>query len=143
MHAASEPTETMMAGQIPLPVPSKMTEPFWAGMRQNKLLLQRCKACNAYRWTPQVLCRDCYSEDYEWSEVSGKGTVFSYTVVHRPPLPAFKAPYIVAVIELAEGPLMLTNVIDCDPAALKVGDKVKVAFEKATDEVTLYRFRLA
>ena len=139
MHAASEVT----AGQIPLPVPSRMTEPFWAGMRQNRLLLQRCKACSAYRWTPQVLCRDCYSEDYEWAEVSGRGTVFSYTVVHRPPLPAFKAPYIVAVIELAEGPLMLTNVIDCDPAALKVGDKVKVAFEKATDEVTLYRFRLA
>ena len=139
MHAPSEAS----SGGIPLPVPGAMTAPFWAGTRQNKLLLQRCLDCGAHRWTPQVLCRDCLSGRYEWSEVSGKGTLFSFTIVHRPPLPAFKVPYVVAVVELDEGPLMLTNLVDCDPAELAVGMAVRVAFEEASDAITLYKFRPA
>ena len=120
-----------------------LTDEFWSACSSNRLVRPVCNDCGTNFFTPQWCCPQCQSESWEYVTSNGIGTIYSYTVVHRPPLPAFKAPYIVAVIELAEGPLMLTNVIDCDPAALKVGDKVKVAFEKATDEVTLYRFRLA
>src|SRR4051812_25393188 len=96
--------------QRPLPRPSALSAPFWAGARQHKLLLQRCGNCNAYRWTPQVLCPECFSEKYEWTEVSGLATVQSFTIVHRPPSPGFDAPYALATVELKEGPLMLTNI---------------------------------
>ena len=131
------------AGQIPLPVPSPMSEPFWAGTRQHKLMLQKCLDCGAWRWTPQVLCRNCQSERCQWTETSGRGALYSYTIVHRPPLPAFKSPYVLAVVELAEGPLMLTNLVDCEEQSLKVGMPLEVAFERASEAITLYKFRRA
>jgi len=139
MHAPSD----MQAGQIPLPAPGAMTAPFWEGTRNNRLLLQKCLDCGAFRWTPQLLCRDCLSERTEWTEVSGGGRLFSYTIVHRPPVPAFKAPYVLAVVELAEGPLMLSNIVDCAQDELKVGMQLKVIFERASEAITLYKFKPA
>jgi hypothetical protein len=127
----------------PLPVPSPLSQPFWDGTREGKLLLQRCGDCGAYRWTPQYLCRDCHSEDYDWVDTSGRGTLYSWSVVYRPPLPAFEPGYVLAVVELNEGPLMLTNLVDCQPETLAIGMPVQVAFERASEEITLYRFRLA
>lgn len=127
----------------PFPVPSNLSEPFWTNMREGRFTLQKCDACGAFRWTPQWLCTKCHSLDFAWTEVSGRGTVYSFSVVHRPPLPGFKAPYVVATIELDEGPFMLSNVIGCDPKDVKIGMKVRVAFDKASEEITLYKFRPA
>ena len=128
---------------LPLPAPSPLSQPFWDGTREGRLLLQRCNDCGAYRWTPQHLCRDCHSEEYAWVETSGRGTLYSWSVVHRPPLPAFAPGYVLAVVELDEGPLMLSNLVDCEPDAVAIGMPVEVVFERASDEITLYRFRPA
>jgi len=132
-----------MKSSILLPQPTPLSRPFWEGTRQGRLLLQRCGCCGAYRWTPQYLCRQCHAEEYEWVPVSGRGAVYSHTTVHRAPSPAFEPPYVVAVVALAEGPMMLTNIVGCDPAAVAIGMEVEVVFEPASDEITLYRFRPA
>lgn len=129
----------------PLPRPTALSRPFWEGTRQHKLLLQRCRACGTYRFTPQVLCRSCYSEEYDWVETSGRGKVWSYTVIHRAQTPAFgdDLPYIEAIIELDEGPLMLTDIVGCAPEGVRIDMPVQVDFEHATEEITLYKFRPA
>jgi uncharacterized OB-fold protein len=127
----------------PIPRPSALSRPFWEGARQGKLMLQQCGRCGAYRWTPQQLCIACHAEEYEWVQVSGRGTLYSFSTVERPPLPAFEPGYVVAVVELAEGPLMLTNLVGCEPAELRIGMPVEVAFEKASEEIYLYKFRRA
>ena len=134
--------ESMESGK-PLPRPTALSKPFWDGTRQGKLMLQRCSRCGAFRWTPQHLCIACHAEEYEWHETSGRGTLYSFTRVERPPLAAFEPGYVVAVVELAEGPLMLTSLVDCDAATLRIGMPVEVAFEKASDEITLYKFKPA
>ena len=130
-----------MTSGIPLPHPSALSKPFWEGTRNGKLMLQRCNDCGAFRWTPQHLCIQCDSEAYEWTQVSGRGTVYSHTRVERPPLAAFAPGYVIAVVQLDEGPLMLTNLVDCAPEEVTVGLPVDVVFEKASDEITLYKFK--
>jgi uncharacterized OB-fold protein len=128
---------------IPAPVPTELSRPFWDAAREGRLVLQKCGNCGAFRWTPQILCNVCLSEDTRWTQVSGRGTLYSYTVVHRPPLPAFQAPYVVAVVRLDEGPLMLTNIVDADPADLALEMPVEVVFQPLNAEITAYRFRPA
>ncbi len=134
-----------MAYDKPLPRPTPLSQPFWDGAREHKLLLQRCQSCGAYRFTPQALCRECYAEEYEWAETSGRGKVYSYTIVYRPQTLTFMddVPYVLAVIELAEGPHMLSNVVGCAPSDVHIDMPVVVQFEDATDEITLYKFRPA
>jgi uncharacterized OB-fold protein len=132
-----------MAWDKPLPHVTPLARPFWDGTRLHELRLQRCRACGAFRFPPQVLCRACLAEESDWIATSGRGHVYSFVVQHRPATPAFTAdlPYVVAVVELEEGPLMLTNIIGCPPGDVRVGLAVEVAFLDATDEVTLYPFR--
>lgn len=127
----------------PLPHRMPLSEGFWEGTRAHELRLQRCDDCAAFRFPPQVLCRACLSPRSTWTATSGRGTVASYVVQHRPATPAFAddVPYVVAVVELAEGPRLLSNVIDIDPADVHVGLPVEVTFVDATDDVTLYPFR--
>jgi len=132
---------TSPAEARPLPVPSPLTLPFWEGTRAHKLLLQRCRKCGAFRWTPQYLCTGCHAEAYDWTETSGRGVIYAFTQVQRPASPAFKAPYVVAVVRLEEGPLMLTNIVGSAPDALAIGAPVEVRFEKASEDITLYLFQ--
>ena len=124
----------------PLPRPSPLSRPFWEGTKQGVLLLQRCTQCGHFIWTPLLACPRCLSEALEWTKVSGRGTVYSYTVVLRAATPAFKAPYTVAIVELTEGPRILTDLIDVDPQDVLIGMEVEVAFEDV-GEVALYHFR--
>jgi hypothetical protein len=125
----------------PRPVPTRLTEPFWKGTRRGVLLIQRCRACGHWRWTPKLACPHCWSEDTEWAEVSGRGTLYSYTVVHRPVDPAqFRAPYVLAIVQLDEGPRLLTNIVDCELDALRVDMPVAVRFERIDDEFVVYPF---
>ena len=132
-----------MAYDKPLPHITPLARPFWDGTRAHELRLQRCRVCASYQFPPQVLCRSCLAEDPEWTATSGKATVYSFVVQHRPATPAFTddLPYVVAVVELAEGPLLLTNIIGCAPEDITAGMPVEVEFLDATDEITLYPFR--
>lgn len=128
---------------IPLPQPTELSRPFWAAANEGRLTLQRCDACGHYRWTPQILCTNCLAEPFTWVEVSGRGKLYSYTIVHRAPLAGFEVPYVLAVVELEEGPLMLTRLVDGPSDRLAIDAPVEVAFTRASDEINLYTFRLA
>jgi uncharacterized OB-fold protein len=124
----------------PMPRPSALTEPFWRATKEQRLVLQRCTSCGEYVWTPQMACRSCLTETLEWTEVSGRGTIYSFVVIHRAATPAFTAPYAVVIVELEEGPRILSDMVDVDPEAVRIGMPVEVAFEDA-GEVGLYHFR--
>ncbi|GAA1005054.1 hypothetical protein Aple_035920 [Acrocarpospora pleiomorpha] len=127
----------------PLPVITDENEPFWAGLRERRLLVQSCAGCGHVRFPINRYCPRCLSDEATWQELSGRGTVFSYIVFHQVYNQAFAAdvPYNVALIQLDEGPRMFSNVVGVDNAAVKVGDPVVVDFEDVTDDVTLPRFR--
>jgi hypothetical protein len=127
---------------IPLPQPTELSRPFWAAANEGRLILQRCDACGHLRWTPQILCTNCLAEPFTWVDVSGRGRLYSYTIVHRAPLAGFEVPYVLAVVELEEGPLMLTRLVDSPIGKLAVEAPVEVAFTRASDEINLYTFRL-
>ena len=126
----------------PLPHPTPLSQPFWDGTRDRELRLQRCTACRTFRFPPVVLCRECLSQDHTWQAVRGTGTVYSYVVQHRPATPAFieDLPNVVAVVELDEGPLLLTNIVGCAVDAVDVGMRVEVTYVDASPDITLYPF---
>ena len=125
----------------PRPIPTRLTEPFWEGTRRGVLRIQRCRGCGSWRWTPQLACPRCWSEDTEWAEASGLGRVYSYTVVHRAVDPArFRTPYVLAIVRLDEGPHLLTNIVGCEPDAVRVDMRVAVCFEPLDEETVVYPF---
>ena len=127
----------------PLPAVTEDGAPYWAACREGRLTAQRCTACRHLRWPPSVLCPKCLDEGTEWVSLSGRGTIYSWIIVHRPQHPAFfaDAPYNVAIVELEEGPRLHTNVVECTNDALRIGLPVEVVFEKKDDEITLPKFR--
>lgn len=133
----------MSDAQIPLPRPTELSRPFWQAANDGRLVLQRCDACGHYRWTPQILCTACLAEPFTWTEISGRGKLYSYTLVHRAPLAGFEVPYVLAVVELEEGPLMLTRIVDSAHEGLAVNAPVEIAFTRASEDINLYTFRLA
>ncbi len=130
----------------PLPQPTPETQHFWDGCRDGKLLLQRCKDTGKAYFPPRPFSPYTGSRDVEVFEASGKAKLFSYVINHRP-AKGFEdeAPYAIAVVELEEGPRMMTNIVDCEqtPEALVLDMPLEVAFETATDEITLPKFRPA
>jgi hypothetical protein len=105
--------------------------------------VQRCGACGGYVFIPQPVCTHCQSGELEWVRSSGRGTLYSYTTVHRPQRPEFAVPYTVAIVELEEGFFMLTNLVDCPPEQMRIGMPVEVSFRPMSDEITLPMFRPA
>lgn len=126
----------------PLPSPDADTAPLWAGLRDGKLLLQHCTKCRHIQFYQQQLCRKCGSEELERKAASGEGTVHSFSVVHRAPGPAFKndVPYAVLLVELAEGPRMISTYTGGSPEEVTFDMKVRLVLEKVSDEITLPRF---
>jgi len=130
----------------PVPVISSWAKPFWEAARDGKLLYQRCKDCNANVFYPRIACSNCFSDNLEWVESSGKGTVYTYTVVESNPPSAFiqDLPFVIAIVKLEEeGVQMLSNIVDCDPYEVKCDMPVEVVFEKLNDEITLPKFKPA
>lgn len=123
---------------VPAPTPTGETERFWQGCRDRELLLQHCSVCERWVFYPRAICPHCWSDALEWRVASGTGTVRSFTTVHKPGHPGWKAaaPYTVAVIDLTEGPRMLTALVGVEPADVRIGAAVAVAFE-AVGEYTL------
>ena len=130
----------------PAPIPDEDTQPFWDACKAHELRVQRCSACGRFRWPPRGFCPACFSWDYKWEALSGRGTVHSFSVVHHVVNPAFKgsAPYVVALIAVAgtDGHVKLaSNVVGCAWEEVKVGMEVEVLFEDLTEEVALPLFR--
>ena len=136
----------MSAPELPTPEPVVALEakPFWDAAAQGRLVLQRCAGCLLVVWYPRALCPACSGTQLDWFEASGRGTIYSYTVNHRGD-GAYKgaAPYILAYVELDEGPRVLTNVVECDPVAVNVGQPVRAVFQRTAGGLALLRFRPA
>jgi len=131
--------------QRPVPEKSRVATPFWNAMRENKFLIQKCNSCKNYVFYPRIRCPHCFSDNLDWEEASGKGTVYSYTTVLNNAPSGFinEMPYTVAIIRLAEGVQMLSNIVGCDPHEVECDMPVEVVFEKLNDEVTLPKFKPA
>jgi uncharacterized OB-fold protein len=125
------------------PRPTPETEVFWEGCRKQELLLQRCVECSEFQFYPRIICTNCTSKNLEWVKASGQGTILTFTIVRRPVSEAYAAdvPYVVALIKLDEGPTMMSNVVQCDPETLQIGDPVQVLFENWSEDVSIPQFR--
>ncbi len=130
-----------MATHRPVPTPDHESAEFWRRVASHALAFQRCLACRAFRFYPRALCPECLSDRAEWVAASGRGTVYSFTVCHRPASEAFAAatPYIVALVDLAEGVRLLTNLVDCAPTEARVGMPVTLDYDDVGDGVSLYK----
>ncbi|MFE7973603.1 Zn-ribbon domain-containing OB-fold protein [Streptomyces shenzhenensis] len=120
------------------PQADAFTRPYWDAAAGGRLLLRRCAACGRAHHYPREFCPHCWSEDVGWERASGRATLYTWSVVHRNDLPPFGArtPYVAAVVDLAEGPRMMTEVVDCAAGALRAGAELAVAFR---DGVPVFR----
>ena len=120
-----------METPLPAPVANADSLPYWNAARERRLLIRKCKACSSLHFMPRHLCPVCWSDDLEWIESNGKGTVHSFTIIRRAATAAFasQVPYVVALIDLAEGPRMITNVVGENALSVTIGDRVSVTFE--------------
>ena len=130
----------------PLPRPNEETQPFWDGLKKHELTLPHCKKCDTYHLYPRPFCPFCFSWDIDWRKTSGKGKLYTYAIQHRAQHPAFKeeAPYITAIVQLDEGPRMMTNLVDVepDPAKIRCDSPVEIVYDDVTENITLPKFRL-
>ena len=131
----------MTTAEKPIPRVDDLNRPFWEAANRGELVLQRCRDCGRWRYPPSWGCPDCLSEDTEWAPVSGRGALYSWVVFHRSYHPAFEVPYNVAIVELEEGPRLITNVVDCALEEMRVGMPLEVTFDRVTEEIALPKFR--
>jgi uncharacterized OB-fold protein len=120
-----------MSEKRPLPVSNADGEPYWTAADDGRLAIQRCRSCGHTYFLPRCLCPSCWSSDKEWVTAAGRGRIYSFSIIHRAPLPSFKhdVPYVVALIELEEGPRMMSNIVGEGALEAKIGDPVTVCFE--------------
>ena len=134
-----------MPDDVPRPRPGPLDAPFWEWCRRHELRLQRCADCGTFRHHPRPRCPACRSAVATWEPVRGTGTVASYTICHPPVLPAFadRAPYNAVVVELDEGPFLVSNLVGVANDDLAVGMAVEVTFVDVDEAFTLPQFRPA
>ncbi len=129
----------------PRPEPTPTSRPFWEATARGEFMIQHCPRCDANVFYPRINCTGCGSLELEWRPTSGRGSVYSYTVARRPTHPAFadRVPYVIAIVELEEGPRVTTNLVDCDPENVKIGMPVRVIFEDPVDGIAIPVFQPA
>ncbi len=129
----------------PLPHPTEVTRPFWEAAKRHELQIQQCGSCRAYVFYPREVCSECLLPEMRWVKVSGKGTLYSYTIAQAPTHASFTedVPYVIAIVELAEGPHITTNIVGCKIEDLKVNMPVVASFADVTLDITLVKFRPA
>jgi uncharacterized protein len=113
-----------MARKLTSPVVTAETQPFWKAAREGRFLVPVCAACGKAHWYPRAICPFCASDKVEWRQGSGRGTIYTFSVMRR-----VSEPYAIAHVTLAEGPTMLTNIVDCDFDQLSIGQAVAVVFK--------------
>ena len=118
-----------------IPAPTELTQPYWDAAGRGELVMQFCPSCNQSTFPPRAHCPDCGSSELEWQAVSGRGTIYSYTIAHRPAHPVFadQCPMAIAVVELEEGPRLFSNIVGVELENVTVGMPVQVAFELIDD----------
>ncbi len=125
------------------PVPhawGRLTAPFWEGCRSDELRYQRCEGCGASNFPPTEHCRQCLSAELQWKQSSGRGEIYSWTLVRRPVSAEFQPPYAPAIVTLDEGYQMLTNVVGVSPEELAIGMRVQVQFHAVGPDLALPYF---
>lgn len=132
-----------MSYNKPLPKINSDVKPFWDGCKNRELKFQKCQACGHVRWPASIICPKCYKKETEWVISRGHGTIYTYSVYHTAYHTGFinEIPYVVAIVELDEGPHLLTNIIDCNPQEIKIGMDVTVVWDDVTPEITLPKFK--
>jgi uncharacterized protein len=136
-------TEKVTAHDRPLPTVSRDSQAYWFSTSAHAIRLQRCAGCHAFRFYPTPICGDCGGSEFIWERISGRGEVYSFTVVHRPATPAFDngAPVVLVLVTLHEGPTMMAQLIECLPDAVQIGMQVGVDYLDMTEEITLPVFK--
>lgn len=126
-----------------LPEPDAFTQPYWDAAAEGLLLLRRCRGCGRAHHYPREFCPYCWSEDVAWERASGRATLYTWSVVHRNDLPPFggRVPYVAAVVDLAEGPRMMTRIVECEESALAIGMELRVTFEREEGREAVAVFR--
>jgi uncharacterized protein len=142
MSTTSIETVDTWVGRLPSRSPE--TAPFWDACNRNVFLVQRCRSCEKTQYHYRAICAHCWSSDLEDLEATGRGTVWTYSVVRRNRSPVFaeKVPYVVALIELEEGVGVFGNIVECDPDDVAIGQDVSLAFTVAEDGQHIPVFRL-
>lgn len=124
-----------MADALTLPT-SPETEAFWQACSKGRFILRHCEACGRAHWYPRTICPHCFSDRTVWRDSAGQGRIYSFSIMRRVP-----EPYAIAYVTLAEGPTMMTRIVDCDFAAIRIGQPVQVAFRDLAEGRTLPVFR--
>jgi uncharacterized protein len=129
----------------PRPVPTSVSAPFWDGLREERILLQRCDDCNRWVHYPRRRCSHCLSDHLSWHEVSGRGRIYTFTVARQASTPAFadEVPQIITIVELDAGPRLTTTLVEVPDEEAAVGMTVEPVFDHGDDGITLLRFRRA
>jgi uncharacterized OB-fold protein len=136
---------TKATPRFDLPSTDTETQPFWDGLKEGKFLLRHCDACGRDHYYPRPFCPDCWSDRVSWKEASGRAKIYTYSVVHVNDLPPFneRVPYVAAIVELEEGPRVMTNIEDLPFDELRAGLPVVVDYKPISDDVTIPVFRPA
>jgi uncharacterized OB-fold protein len=134
---------TAYSKPLPRPLSPELTRPFWEAAKRHELVVPRCTICDHLFFYPRSECPRCLSDRLEWMKVSGRGRLHTYTIVYQPANAAFRddAPYIYAVVQLDEGPRMVSNVVQCEIDAVRVDMPLEVIFDDVTPEWTLVKFK--
>ncbi len=129
---------------LPEKIPS-WQQPFWESLRQREIRIQRCTSCKRYRHVPKEICANCHSTSYSWEPVSGRGIVYTYTIVHRGPTPAYQAgaPYAIVHAAMDEGFRMVGTITGIDPESVTIGAPIRVVYTDLSPEWTIAEFEPA
>jgi uncharacterized OB-fold protein len=136
-------SERFFPDSMPQPLADATTLPWWQAAAEHRLVVQRCVPCGHTRLPPAPVCPRCRSEEADWREVSGRGEVYTYTLVHRPVAAGQELPFVIAVVALedAGGVRMISNLVDVDPGALEIGMPVELVWEDMSADLAVPRFR--
>ena len=128
-----------MTVRFDLPTPEADTLEFWAATKENRLLIKHCGDCDAYSYYPRPFCPECWSRNVTWHEASGKATLYTWSVIYNNDQPPFRdrVPYVAAIVDLEEGPRMMTNVVETPFEDLRVGMALSVTFMPISDDFTI------
>jgi len=135
----------MMTQLHPKPLPSAtiLDRPYWEHAQRHELALQKCSDCGQFRYPASPVCPECDGAKYDWTRVSGKGCVISWVIFHRCYFPSFEdeMPYNVALIQLDEGPVVISNIVDIDNDEIASGLRVEVVFDDVDEQISIPKFR--
>ncbi len=136
-------SETREMRPRPRPTPTPLSQAFWDATARGEFLIQRCRRCETAVFYPRYNCTACGSPELDSAPAAGTGSVYTFTIARRPTHPAFadRVPYVIAVVELDEGPHVTTNIVGCAPEDVRIGMPVEVTYEEPADGIALPLFR--